>query len=408
MAQLVRCGSRPQATGGPALTADRWLLVSGDFVPTGGMDVANWGLAMSLAASVPVTVVAHRVADDLQALPAVTVEHVRRPYGRHLLGAPLLDRAGRRRAAQGNFANARVVVNGGNCRWFDVAWVHYVHAAYRPQQPAGTLRRLKAALHRRRSLTREREVLRRSRVVVCNSRLTARHVIERVGVDREKVRVVYYGCDPDRFAAVSEDDRAAARAALEWDNGPWTLFVGALGDRRKGFDTLYQAWKQLSRGGNWDARLAVAGHGAELPAWQRQAQDDGLADRVRFLGFRDDMPRVYAASDLLVHPARYEAYGLGVHEALCRGLPALVSADAGVAERFPSALGDMLLADPEDVTALADRLRCWQRERESWRARVAPLAATLRARTWRHMTDEFVAAVEPSASMPAELERTVA
>ena len=39
-----------------------------------------------------------------------------------------------------------------------------------------------------------------------------------------------------------------------------------------------------------------------------------------------------------MHPARYEAYGLAVHEALCRGLPALVSASAGVAERYPADL----------------------------------------------------------------------
>ena len=42
--------------------------------------------------------------------------------------------------------------------------------------------------------------------------------------------------------------------------------------------------------------------------------------------FAADVAPVIAAADVLVHPARYEAYGLGVHEALCRGLPAIVSA----------------------------------------------------------------------------------
>ena len=56
------------------------------------------------------------------------------------------------------------------------------------------------------------------------------------------------------------------------------------------------------------------------------------------------MPTVFAACDLLIHPARYEAYGLAVHEALCRGLPALVSATAGVAERYPEDLGQLLAA----------------------------------------------------------------
>jgi glycosyltransferase involved in cell wall biosynthesis len=65
-------------------------------------------------------------------------------------------------------------------------------------------------------------------------------------------------------------------------------------------------------------------------------------DRVRFLGFRTDVPEIPSALDGLVHP-RYEAAGLSVHEALCRGLPAIVTACAGVAERYPADLRHCLL-----------------------------------------------------------------
>ena len=82
-----------------------------------------------------------------------------------------------------------------------------------------------------------------------------------------------------------------------------------------------------------------SGTGAELPAWRQRAQAAGLGDRMRFLGFRSDVPEILAALDALVHPARYEAYGLSVHEALCRGVPAIVSASAGVAERIPRRCG---------------------------------------------------------------------
>ena len=115
-------------------------------------------------------------------------------------------------------------------------------------------------------------------------------------------------------------------------------FVGALGDRRKGFDRLFDAWQQLCRDPAWDADLVVAGHGGELTQWRRLAASSGLDGRIRFLGFRDDVSTVLAAADVLVHPARYEAYGLGVHEAICRGLPAIVSAAAGVAELYPAGL----------------------------------------------------------------------
>ena len=56
-----------------------------------------------------------------------------------------------------------------------------------------------------------------------------------------------------------------------------------------------------------------------------------------------------AAADLLVSPVRYEAYGLNVHEALCRGAAVMVTRTAGVVERFDHDLEPSLL--PSRVTA---------------------------------------------------------
>ena len=60
--------------------------------------------------------------------------------------------------------------------------------------------------------------------------------------------------------------------------------------------------------------------------------------------------------------------GLGVHEALCRGLPALVSRTAGVAERYPAGLNGLLIPDPDSAADLADRLRDWRAGLERYRA----------------------------------------
>ncbi|HET6574195.1 MAG TPA: glycosyltransferase family 4 protein [Fimbriiglobus sp.] len=366
-----------------------WLIVASEFVPTGGMDMPNLALARHLARTGRVEVVTHRAADELARLPAVTVRRVPRPLGFDVLGGVLLGRAGLKRARRA--AGARVVVNGTNCDCRDINWVHYVHSAYR-RTAAGWARRLKERIVHPRRCAAERAILPASRVVVCNSHVTARDVVERVGVPADRVRVVYYGIDPDRFAPVTAKERQAARAALGWGDRPWVVFVGAMGDTRKGFDTLYAAWRFLCGGARWDANLAVVGRGAELPAWQERARADGLADRVHFLGFRPDVDRVLAAADAMAHPARYEAYGLGVHEALCRGLPVLVSATAGVAERYPPELSDLLLPDPDDTAGLADRLRAWRRDLEAWPGRVAELSAALRAITWDDMATDFVRA----------------
>jgi glycosyltransferase involved in cell wall biosynthesis len=360
-----------------------WLLISGDFTPLGGMDRANHALAAHLSRTRgdEVHLVAHRAWDDLTARANVTLHKAWRPLGSHALGKPWLAALGRRRARALATRGARVVVNGGNCAWPDVNWVHYVHAVH-----GGA-----------RDRDDERRALRAARLVVCNSRRTRDDVVERVGVDPGRAHVVYYGADPS-FRPVDHASRGRAKAALALPTDrPAALFVGALGDRRKGFDTLLAAWEVLCRDRAWDVDLLVAGTGRALPGWRARAREAGLDGRVRFLGFREDVPTLVAAADLVVHPARYEAYGLGVHEALTAGVPAMVSAAAGVAERYPSDLAALFIRDPEDVGALADQLRGWRCDLEGWRARVAPFAVRLGARTWDDMAHEIVALAERAA-----------
>ncbi|HEX8242069.1 MAG TPA: glycosyltransferase family 4 protein, partial [Longimicrobium sp.] len=327
-----------------------WLVAAGDFVRTGGMDAANHALALWLARSGRQThLVAHRVAPELAAAPGVQVHRVARPLGSHLLGFPLLDRAARMQARLQSRANrggpARPLVtlaNGGNFP-AQATWLHYVHAAYRPAIAGRPLRRAVEAAARWKALRDERRVASRARVVIANSRLTACHAVEMLGADPAGVHTVYYGADPERFRPPSAEERAAARRALRLDeDAPALAFVGALGDRRKGFDTLFEAFASLCRAEpGWDATLLVAGAGGELEAWKRRAEAARLGGRIRFLGFRDDVRQVLFAADALVSPTRYEAYGLAVQEALCCGLPAVVSRAAGVVERIPESMHDL-------------------------------------------------------------------
>jgi glycosyltransferase involved in cell wall biosynthesis len=140
--------------------------------------------------------------------------------------------------------------------------------------------------------------------------------------------------------------------------------------------------------------LAVVGQGAELPAWRERVDRAGLASKIMFLGFRDDVPQLMRAADLLVAPARYEPYGLGVHEALCSGTPAIVSARAGVSEKYPIELRDLLLEDPDDAGRLADGIVRWMSDRARYRGIVHGLSQSLRSWTWDNMAEALVRAAE--------------
>src|SRR5690606_38223174 len=108
--------------------------------------------------------------------------------------------------------------------------------------------------------------------------------------------------DGRQFHPADEAERARIRAKLDWPaDRPVVAFVGALGDRRKGFDTVLAAWKRLHAGG-FDALLAVIGSGAELPVFRREAAEAGLGGSIDFLGFRRDVPELLRGCDALVAP----------------------------------------------------------------------------------------------------------
>ena len=214
------------------------------------------------------------------------------------------------------------------------AWVKVKHRAVK-------------ALARR----QERTALGAARTIITNSHATRQALLEAGLVDTpSSVHAVYLGSDPS-WGSPDARERASARALYQIPaRQPVVAFVGTLGfDLNKGFDVLWSAWERLAQSGTWNATLLAAGDGGRLPFWRRAAERAGLEERVKFLGQTSRVRDLLAAADLLVSPVRYEAYGLNVHEALCRGAAVMVTCTAGVVERFDHDLEPSLL--PSRVTA---------------------------------------------------------
>lgn len=375
-----------------------WVLVAAGFHQRGGMDKANFALAHYLAESGrKVHLVSHDVDDALRAMPGVKLTLVKPPANSIFLGECFLDRAARaaKRRLQSQGRRVRILANGSNCLVGDVNWVHYVHAAW---QPSGngvsmTLRaRHKIQSHILRS--RERIAFERAKLILTNSQLTTKHVADCLARDLTKIKTIYLGADP--LFPVSEGERSKARH--RWNlslNGPVAAFVGGLGfDSRKGFDILIRAWQALCVRDGWDAQLLVAGDGPALGRYRAEAERSGASKFIRFLGFRNDVDSILAAADVLISPVRYESYGLNVQEALSSGLAVLISANAGIAERFTSELSPLLIRDPESVEECVEKILRWRAEKHAWAARFRELGDNLRGRSWQAMSQDIVQRVD--------------
>jgi len=384
-----------------AAGAAPWVLISGGFHHRGGMDKANLMLAQYLIdQGTPVHIVCHFIDDELARHPLVTVHVVRRPANSYFLGAPLLDLAGRKvaRRVLRRWPQARVLVNGDSCLWPGINWVHYVHHAWDAPPPEGPLWfRVKENLSRWVVRRRERSAAQMGRMFVTNSNRTSRDLVERLGVDPRRVHTIYLGAE-SQWGPATAEQKAAARVALHIREARRVaIFVGSVGhDRRKGFDVLLEAWRRLCADPQWDVDLLVAGGGGALAVCRQQIAQWGLQDRIRMLGFSEQVRELLAAADILISPVRYEAYGLNVQEAICRGVPAIVSLSAGVAEKYGEEFAPLLLPDPEDVDDLASRVRQWRSNTPEWERRFQLFGDTMRRYGWQEMARRMVELVNQS------------
>jgi len=206
----------------------------------------------------------------------------------------------------------------------------------------------------RRHLLFERFLAPRTTRVVACCQAVATFYRKQVGLDQDRLEVIYNGVD---FRAIEpRKDRLAARAELGY--GRDEIVLGSLGrlSRQKGHDLLLKALGHLCAR-RPDLRLFLAGQGPKQAELARLAASFGLDGRVRFLGVRRDRETLYSAMDIFVLPSRWEGLSLALAEAAGVGLPLVATDVGGNPEVVTSGPGAWLVPPNEPgalVAALAE------------------------------------------------------
>jgi UDP-glucose:(heptosyl)LPS alpha-1,3-glucosyltransferase len=217
------------------------------------------------------------------------------------------------------------------------------------------LRQRLSAYHRLMLAIERRQYARDARgMVLAVSELSRQEILDAYpAMPAAKVAVLHYGVDVERFhPARRASDGAGVRAELGLGpDQPVVLLVGT-GFRRKGVDTLLEIWRREPPRG---AALVVVGNDPHLAMHARAAR--ALAGPVIFTGPRRDVERFYAAADVFALPSLHEGCPVAILEALAAGLPVVTSRSTGAPELLPGPLAELLVDDPRDATAVADRLQ---------------------------------------------------
>jgi alpha-1,3-rhamnosyl/mannosyltransferase len=186
-------------------------------------------------------------------------------------------------------------------------------------------------------------VLKRADGLIAISHSAKNDAVRLLGLDPEKIAVIYPGIDPRFFSA------EPAKAEK-----PYVLYVGTI-EPRKNIDGILDAWQALPKSTREEYELILAGP----LGWAARATVDRIRAGmigVRYIGYvpESDLPGLTAGASVFVYPSHFEGFGFPLAQAMAAGVPAITSNVASM----PEVAGDAgVLVDPLDTAELRDAMQ---------------------------------------------------
>lgn len=213
----------------------------------------------------------------------------------------------------------------------------------------------------------------------------AAHELQKLGVSGTAIRIVPNAVPP---GVVSPDEPRPHRPLR-------FLFVGQLIDR-KGVPELLEAFSRLPEG-----ELCIAGDGPLKPLVMRATENA----RVTYAGHvdRDGLQQLYARSDVLVLPSRYEVWGLVINEALEHGLAVVATDEVGAVDDLVTEGENGYVTPAGDADRLGDalaRVSAWGTD--EWERATRTSLALASRWTMDAAADAFVDACETAARLASD------
>ena len=198
----------------------------------------------------------------------------------------------------------------------------------------------------------ERALARVSDALIGVSSATVEDLVRLRIAHRSKFRVIPLGLELDQFFNAGAEEGAAFRAdAGAVEDDVLLTFVGRLVHIKR-VDILLRAFARASSTAR--VRLAIVGDGELRNELEQMARELGVADRVWFAGYREDMVAVAAATDVAVLSSDNEGTPVWLIEAAAAGKPGASTGVGGVADVVTDGSG--LLAPAGDSQALGDAM----------------------------------------------------
>jgi len=221
--------------------------------------------------------------------------------------------------------------------------------------------------------------------VITVSRMVKDQIVRHYNLPPEKIEVVYSGVNHEHINPGFKEKKNQFKKQLGLPQDAMTLLFIGNEFARKGLQYLIQAFGSLPS--QLPIILLVAGKDKHEERYQRLAQVQECSQSIHFLGYQEDVGRLYAVADLFVLPSLFDPIANVVLESLYSGTPVITGPQVGASELIEHGINGYVVSDYRPETLAEAILKFYYSEKKEKMAEKA--YQTAKAYRWDYHVDNL-------------------
>lgn len=229
----------------------------------------------------------------------------------------------------------------------------------------------------------------RKGLVIAVSNKVKTELMNEAQVLDKRIRVIHNGVSVPELSVKERSDcrRFIIREFNLEKNDFVLLFAGDIRTNRKGLGYLLKSLKDLNSN---KVKLLIAGNNRRSP-FVKEVEKDRLSEKVRFIGFRNDLDKIFKGIQVFVFPTIYDPFGMVVLEAMASGVPAIVSDSryCGASELIKDMENGILLKNPTNSKEIREKIEFLISDKELQKKISKNARSTAANYSWTKIAEEY-------------------
>lgn len=187
------------------------------------------------------------------------------------------------------------------------------------------------------------------KILICNSKMMLNDFKKRFDINTP-AHVIYPGIDFDFSAKVEEDKVSELKKLITKNQDRLILALITSGNfDNRGAHALIRAVGNLSEKDKSKVSILLVGKESNIQKYYQLADQYYIRDQLLWLSPREDVWNLIAAADIIVHPARIEAFGMSMLESMSIGLPIICTETVGCHELLEGRQKEFVIKSQDDA-----------------------------------------------------------